>query len=215
MAVGLVLAAAALGHSAESAARAQPIYDVVAVRRAPGKSLLSPPAVPAEKLVWRFREIPVSASDRGTVREVTLSPGGTEALVIFSDGTPRVFDLTKRITGINSTDAFPSQHHLPGQRFPYASNGKVCLLNDAGDFEEDRCRAAESAVIHEDGRVPYALRDGRLIVVGRSGDTEEDLRYCVLEALYVDLLAGRGQDVRAFVVLVSEHETRGDAATSS
>ena len=141
--------------------------------------------------------------------------GGTEALVIFSDGTPRVFDLTKRITGINSTDAFPSQHHLPGQRFPYASNGKVCLLNDAGHFEEDRCRAAESAVIHEDGRVLYALRDGRLIVVGPNGDTEEELPYRVPEGLQFQLLAGRRQDVRDFLVLVNEPEKRRDSATSS
>src|ERR1700730_9256067 len=99
MAVGLVLAAAPLRYGPDRAAIDQPIYDVVAVGQAPGRILLATPAVPAEKLVWRFREIPVSSSDSGTVRAVTLSPGGTKALVIFSDGTPQVFDLTQRITG--------------------------------------------------------------------------------------------------------------------
>jgi len=215
MAVGLVLAAVPLGHSADRAAIDQPIYDVVAVGRAPGKILLATPAVPAEKLVWRFREIPVSPSDSGTVRAVTLSPGGTKALVIFSNGTPQIFDLTQRITGINSKDVFPSQHHLSGQMFPYASNGKVCLLNDAGHFEEDRCRAAESAVIHEDGRVLYALHDGRLIVAGSNGDTEEELPYRLPEGLQFQLLAGRRQDVRDFLVLVKQTEAGRDATSSS
>ena len=83
MVLGLILAAAPLGRGADRAAIDQPIYDVVAVGRAPGKILLATPAVPAEKLVWRFREISVSPSDSGTVADHSCR-SGTEALVIFS-----------------------------------------------------------------------------------------------------------------------------------
>ena len=115
----------------------QPIYNLVAVGRGPGKILLATLASPADKLEWRFREIPVSPSE-STLRDVELSAGGTKALVVFSDGTPRVFDLTRRITEIGVHTTAPPQHRLPQQRFPFSSNGEVWPARRSGRLRQRR-----------------------------------------------------------------------------
>jgi len=196
VALGLVFAASVTLFAANHDS-SQPLYDIVAVGRTQGKIVLATLALPAEKLTWRFREIPVSPSHQ-SVQQVALS----------ADGSVRTLDLTERITGISSTDAFPPQHRLPWQRFPYASNGKVCLLDDLGDLTQDRCREAAAAVIHEEGRVLYALEDGRLIVVAADGDMQEELPYHLPRGSRFQLLAGNRQDGRDFLVLVTEKEAR-------
>jgi hypothetical protein len=75
---------------------------------------------------------------------VGFSAGGTKALVDFSDGTPRVFDLTKGITGIAPSGPPLPQHRLPQQRFPLLSNGEVCLLDDF-PFSSTRYTTSRSA----------------------------------------------------------------------
>jgi hypothetical protein len=184
---------------------AQSLYDLVAVGHGPGKVLLATLAGQADKLVWRFREIPVSPS-AGTVQDVELSVGGTKLLVVFPDGTPRVLDLTKRITGIGAKDLSPPQHRLPQDRFPFLSNGKVCLLDDLGDRAGEDCTDAKGAVVHEDGRVLYALNDGRLVAVAPSGGSQEQLAYRLPQGAPFQLLAGHRGDARDFLVLVNEFQ---------
>ncbi len=210
--LGLLLDASSVVLAAYRDPSAQPLYDIVAVGRGRGKILLATLASPADKLEWRFREIPVSPLD-GTVDEVELSAGGTKALVVFSNGTPRVFDLTKRITGIGASDPSPPQHHLPQQRFPFLSNGKVCLLDDLGDSTLEGCTDAKAAAVHEDGRVLYALKDGRLVVVAPGGGSQEQLAYRLPQGAQFQLLAGHRTDARDFLVLVNDHQSVLDGKT--
>jgi hypothetical protein len=181
----------------------QPLYDVVAVGRGQGQILLATLASPSEKLEWRFRKIPVSPSDK-TVADVVLSAGGTKALVVFADGTLHVLDLTKRITGISAGDVSSPQHRLPQQAFPYAKNGKVCLVDDLSHPTENDCRSAVAAAVHEDGRVLYAHKDGRLVVVSPQTGAQEELPYLLPRGADFQLLAGHKGDVRDFLVLVTE-----------
>lgn len=181
----------------------QPLYDIVAVGRGRGQIFLATLAAPADKLSWRIRKIPVSPSD-STVRDVVLSATGTKALVVFSDGTPRIFDLTKRVTGINASDIFPPQHRLTKQIFPYSSMGRVCLLDDLGHLDESKCRKAAAAAVHDDGRVLYALDDGRLVVTDPDGSDKEELPYRLPHGVQFQLLAGHRGDTRDFLVLITE-----------
>jgi len=102
----------------------QPLYDIVAVGRGHGQILLATLAIPAKKLEWRFRKISVSPADQ-SVADVSLSSEGTKALVIFADGTSRVFNLTKPLTGITAGDVPAPQYRLPHQIFPYAHAGPL------------------------------------------------------------------------------------------
>jgi hypothetical protein len=181
----------------------QPFYDIVAVGRGRGEILLATLAAPADKLSWRLRRIPVSPPD-STVQDVVLSASGTKALVVFPDGTPRIFDLTKLITGISVSETFPSQHLLIQQLFPYTSKGKVCLLDDLGRLDAGECTKAQAAVVHQDGRVLYALADGRLLVTGPGSNPQEELPYRLPLGAQFQLLAGHRGDARDFLVLVTE-----------
>jgi hypothetical protein len=201
--LGLLLGASGVVLAADRDPSGQPLYDIVAVGSGRGKILLATLASPADKLEWRFRTIPISPSDT-TVRDVELSTSGTKALVVFADGTARVFDLTKRITGIAASDPSPPQHRLLQQRFPFSSDGKVCLLDDLGDSTREDCTDARAAVVHEDGRVLYALYDGRLVVVAPGGDNQEELAYRLPKGTQFQLLAGHRGDARDFLVLVNE-----------
>jgi hypothetical protein len=192
----------------------QPLYDIVAVGLGRGQIVLATLAAPVDRLSWRVRRIPVSPPD-STVHDVVLSASGTKALVVFSDGTPRIFDLTKRITGISAGDAFPPQHRLTSQLFPYASKGKVCLLDDLGRLEAGVCTKAEAAVVHQDGRVLYALDDGRLLVTGPGSNPQEELPYRLPLGAQFQLLAGHPGDARDFLILVTEHVAHAaDAAAA-
>jgi hypothetical protein len=181
----------------------QPLYTIVAVGRGRGQILLATMASPSEKLQWRFRRIPVSPSDK-TVGDVRLSAGGTKALVVFPDGTPRVFDLTKRITGISASDVSSPQHRLPQQVFPFAKDGEVCLLNDLGQHTQNSCEKGLAAAVDEDGRALYAHEDGSLVVVSPQTGAVEQLPYRLPRGADFRLLGGLRGDVRDFLVLVTE-----------
>jgi hypothetical protein len=181
----------------------QPLYEIVAVGRGRGQVLLATLASPSEKLEWRLRRIPVSPSDE-TVADVVLSVGGTKALVVFSDGMPHVLDLTERITGISATDVLSPQHRLPQQVFPYAKNGEVCLLNDLGQSTQNACNSAVQAAVHEDGRVLFAYKDGRLVIISPQTGVQEELAYRLPLGANFQLLAGHREDVHDFLVLVTE-----------
>jgi hypothetical protein len=207
--LGIILSVAAsrMALADERAPSNQLINDIVAVGRGSGKILLATLASPANKLQWRFREIPVAPS--GTVvRDVQLSGSGTKALVVFADGTPRVFDLTERITGIGARDSPPVQHRLPGLRFVTLSNGKACLVDDLGVALPESCAEANAAVVHEDGRVLRALSDGRLVDILPGGHGEEELPYRLPQGAQFQLLAGHRGDARDFLILVNEPQRR-------
>jgi hypothetical protein len=192
-----------------------PLYDIVAVGCAQGEILLAVVAAPADKLEWRFRKIAISAPGEAP-REIALSASGTKIMVVFADGTPRVFDLTRRIGSIGSGDPAATQHRLPQQLFPYVNQESVCLLNDLGDVQASTCRKAKAAVVNDDGRVLYTLDDGRLIVSTPNSSRQEELPYSLPQNAHFQLLAGHRGAARDFLVLVtesragraSEHETR-------
>ena len=169
-------------------------------------------AEPVARLQWRFREIPVSSSSTAIV-EVELSTDGTKALVVFADGTPRVLDLTERITQISVGDVSASQHRSPHQLFPYAAAEKVCLLDDMGQSGERPCMEAAAASVHGDGRVLYAFKDGRLAVVSPQSGIREELPYRLPLGANFQLLAGHQGDLRDFLVLVTEPGTDQNGAT--
>jgi len=183
----------------------QPIYDIVAVGLARGEILLATPVGRTSRLVWRFRKIALSPPS-GTARSVVLSSTGTKALVVFPDGTPRVLDLTQRITEVVANELPPPQHRLPKQLFPYAEGGRVCLLDDLGSSDSSKCRDATAAAVHEDGCVLYAFSDGRLVAVAPDG-SQEKLPYRLPTGLQWELLAGHRSDRRDFLVLVTHPTT--------
>jgi hypothetical protein len=208
MIVGVTSAAFAAGRDPSS----KPLYDIVAVGRGSGKVLLAALARPTDKMRWRFREIPVAPS--GTViRDVQLSVSGTKALVVFADGTPRVFDLTQRITGINSSDLPPPQHRLPQQLFVNFSNGNAHLVNDFGEPVGEPCAGANAAVVHEDGRLLCALNDGRLVVVTSGNGNQEDLPFHLPPGIQFQLLAGHRGDTRDFLVFLKQPAKQGGGKT--
>ena len=203
MGLGLMAGVASAAFAADHESLSQPLYNIVAVGRGRGKILLANLASPADKMQWRFREIPVSPSDE-TVRDVKLSASGTKALIVFSDGTPQVYDLTERITGASATVPSPLQHRLPQQRFVLFSGEQACLTDDLGVRTGETCVQAKAAVVHEDGRVLYALDDGRLIVSAPGNGSQEQLPYQVPPGAQFQLLAGLRGDARDFLVLVAE-----------
>jgi hypothetical protein len=184
----------------------QPLYEIVAVGRGQGKIILATLASPSEKLAWRFRRIPVSPADK-TVADFVLSGSGTKAFVVFSDGSPHVIDLTKRITGIASSDVPSPQHRLPQQIFAYTKNGEVCLLDDVSQPIRNECVRAVAAAVHEDGRVLYAHEDGRLVIVSSQTGAQEELPYRLARGADFQLLSGHRGDARDFLVLVTESGT--------
>lgn len=180
----------------------QALYNIVGVGRGRGEILLATLAKPADLSRWHFRNIPVSPLGT-TVRDVVLSTTGTKALVVFADGTARVVDLTERITGISASEVSAPQHRLTTQLFPYAWKNKVCLLDDLGHPEPGQCRRAMAAAVNEDGRVLYALDDGRLVIGGPDQRTKE-LPYRLPAGAQFQLLAGHRGDARDFLVLVTD-----------
>jgi hypothetical protein len=205
-----LMAASRMAHAKDRDPSNQLIYDIVGVGRGSGKIVLATLASPAAKMQWRLREIPVAPS--GTVvRDVQLSVSGTKALVVFADGTPRVFDLTKRITGINATDPPDLQHRLPSQRFVTLSNGKACLVDDLGDAIAKSCAEGNAAIVHENGRVLRALGDGRLVGIAPGEGGEEKLPYRLPQGAQFQLLAGHRGDARDFLVLVQEPQKGAEA----
>jgi hypothetical protein len=189
-----------------------PLYNLVAVGRGRGQILLATLASPAEKLGWRYRNISISPPEE-TVANVILSTSGTKALIDFGDGSPRVFDLTRPITGISSGDAPPPQHRLLFAHFPYAANGEVCLLDDLGHSTASGCTKAVAAAIHEDGRVLYATDDGQLFVTPSGGLQHDLLPYHLPQGAAYRLLAGHRGDARDFLVLVTHPATGNGAGT--
>jgi len=190
----------------------QPLYDIVAVGHGQGQILLATLASPPKELQWRFRQIPFSPSDK-TAADAVLSASGTKALVVFADGTPRVLDLTKRITEISASEVPSPQHRLPQQIFPYSNNGEICLLDDLGRPAQNACTSAVDAVVHEDGRVLYAHEDGRLIAVSPQAGAQELLPYRLPHGADFRLMAGHRGDTRDFLVLVTEPATDDGGAT--
>ena len=180
---------------------ASPLEDVVAVGRGRGGILLATLATPATELRWRFRKIAIAPPGH-IVRRAVLSASGTKMLVVFSDETASVLDLTERIAEFSSTRPQIPQHHLPHQRFPLSSERTVCLLDDSGLPVQEACRDAADAVVAADGRVLYALADGSLIVEHPNG-TEEQLQYHLPHGARFELLAGKQGDRRHFLILVT------------
>jgi hypothetical protein len=209
---GLLLAANSAARGEPPDSFGQPLYDIVAVGRGGGKILLATLAKPVERLQWRLREIPVAPSNTA-ILDVELSAGSTKALVVFADGAPHVLDLTERITQLGVGAVLVSQHRLPHQFFPYAAEGKICLLDDLGDSGERTCREAAAASVHGDGRVLYAYKDGRLVLVSPQSGSEEQLPYRVPQGASFQLLAGHQGDMRDFLVLVTEPGTDQNGAT--
>ncbi len=210
--IGLLLVAnsAALGKDPDSLN--QPLNDIVAVGLGGREILLANLAEPVARLQWRFREIPVSTSSTA-ILDVELSADGTKALVVFADAAPRVLDLTERITQISVGDAFASQHRSPHQLFPYAAEEGICLLDDLGQSGERPCAEAAAVSVHGDGRVLYAYKDGRLVVVSPQSGVREELPYRVPPGANFHLLAGHQGDLRDFLVLVTEPGTDPNGAT--
>jgi len=203
LAVGILLFSCSALHATGRDPVDQPLYDIVAVGRGQGQILLATLASPAEQLRWRIRRIPLSPSNK-TAADVVLSVSGTKALVALSDGTVQVLDLTKRITQISAGDVPAFQHRLPQQIFPYAKNGELCLLDDLGQPTKDGCSSGLAAVVHEDGRVLYALKDGRLVVGTPQTGAQEELPYRLARGADFQLLAGHRGDARDFLLLITE-----------
>jgi hypothetical protein len=210
--LGFVLLASSFGFGGNRDL-SQPLYNIVAVGRGRGVILLATLAAPPGKLNWRFRKIPAFPQD-SMVRRVVLSASGTKALVVFANGTPRVFDLTKRITEINADEDIPPQHRLPGQLFPYASKGTVCLLDDVGESRRRGCKKALAAAVQGDGRVLYALDDGRLVIAMPGGELLEELPYRLPKGAWFRLLAGQRGDARDFLVLTTKREGNPSEAST-
>ena len=210
------LCPASTASAARRDAVREPIYDIVAVGLGRGRILLATPVRSGSGLVWRVRRIAISAHG-DTAHSVALSATGTKALVVFADGTPRVVDLTMRTTEIAPDSLLPSQHRLHRQRFPFAAGGKVCLVDDLGNYDSRNCREAISAAVRDDGRALYALNDGRLVVALPNGDWE-GLPYRLPAGSEWQLLAGHAGDLRDFLVLVTdsgENISGGQAAATT
>jgi len=201
--LGLIcqLCPAPTASAAQHDAAREPLYDIVAVGLGRGRILLATPVRSGSDLVWRVRRIALSAHG-DTARSVTLSATGTKAFVVFADGTRGVVDLTLRITEIGPDRLPPPQHRLRGQRFPFATGGKVCLVDDLGDYDSRNCLEALAAAVRDDGRALYALSDGRLVVAAPNGGQEE-LAYRLPAGSKWQLLAGHTGDQRDFLTLVT------------
>ncbi len=199
-ALGLTLAASSVAEQRRPAAN--PLYDVVAVGRAPGKIILATPALPLEASRWRFRSIPVRPA--GAMPEaVMLSRSGTKLLVVLPGGATRVLDLTEKLSAFDEAPQTPN-HRLPGQWFPVANGGEICLVDDTAHALAGGCRAAARAVVHQDGRVLYATERGNLFVPDTVSGADPPLPYLLPPGARVELLAGLSGDAHDFLILV-EH----------
>ncbi len=201
------------GFAADRDKPDQPLYNVVAVGRGKGEILLATLAQPVAKRTWRFRKIPLFPPN-AVVRNVVLSSSGTKALVVFSDGTPRVFDLTERIAAVEEGEPTPPQHRLTKQFFPYSADAKVCLLDDLGISQPESCTQAAAAAVHEDGHILYALADGHLALASPGREQPEELPYRIPPGAQYQLLAGHRGDLREFLVLITEKNTQAGGATA-
>lgn len=181
-----------------------PLYDVVAVGRGPGKILLATPARPFSDYRWRFRAIPLRPEGAGA-EQVELSRSATKALVVMTGGAERVFDLTDKVEGISAVQTPALLHHLPGQLFAVTRGEQVCLIDDAGQTAAP-CRTARHAAVHEDGRVLYALQDDTLVTARAGSDATELLPYRLPSGARYELLAGHEGDQRDFLLLVGRGE---------
>jgi hypothetical protein len=180
-----------------------PLEDVVAVGRGPGKIILATRAKPLSAQRWRFRSISLLPTD-ARVQSVVLSRSGTEALVVFAGGSARVFDLTRKVETLAAGQAQAAQHHLPGQLYPVSRDEQICLMNDAGQTEETSCRTAARAVRHEDGQILYALADGSLRAERGDVSKGQSLPYRLPAAARYEMLAGERGDRRDFLVLAEQ-----------
>jgi len=195
------LALAVLASARDRRPTQNPLYDVVAVGRGSGKVVFATLAGPPGSYRWRFRTIPLMPETE-RVESILLSRSGTKALVVFSDGSSRTFDLTEKLSGIGPRVVQVAQHRLPGQLFPLARAGQVCLVNDAG--ETSACRSAARAAVHEDGRVLYANSDGSLALVAPGREQAISLAYRLPGGEY-QLLAGQNGGQHDFVLLLERN----------
>jgi hypothetical protein len=183
----------------------QPLYDIVGVGLSSSEILLATPIGNPGQYVWRFRKIVLSASsDRP--RTAVLSSSGTKLLVGFAKRAPLVVDLTERITEIDGNALPPPQHRLPHQLFPLVSGETVCLSDDLGSLDPNKCSQAAAAAVRGDGRVLYAFNDGKLVVVAPDGSREE-LAYRLPVGSQWKLIAGYPGGQRDFLVVVTDRST--------
>jgi hypothetical protein len=218
LAFAFLLLAGPLAFSNNRDLQNEPLYNIVAVGRGRGEILLATLAAPPQNLEWRFRRIAVPPAGQ-TVSSVVLSADGSKALVVFGTGASRMLDLTKPITAIGAQDVPAPQHRSPLARFPRSSGGEVCILNDEGVSQPDRCARATAAVVHEDGRVLYAKGDGQLIVAQptNGGAGLQTLPYRIPAGASYEMLSGHRGDARDFLLLVAQPaaEQKGSAAAAS
>ena len=206
-AAGVLLAAIVVAplvpflQAADKRPGTNPLVDVVAVGRAPGRIVLATPAEPLSQNQWRYRTIAL-ASPSTKAERVELSRSGTKLLLVLSDGRTQVVDLTQKVTAIGDGATPVSQHRLPGQFFTAVREGKVCLVDDLGQVEESRCREARGAALHEDGREFYANASGMLFVLSPRANAPRVLSYELPMGGRYELLAGQHGDARDFLVLV-------------
>ena len=203
-----VLGAFAINGRADtdvSPASENPIYDIVAVGLGPEGIVLATPAKPFSDLRWRFRSIPL-ATGGPRVKAVTLSRGGTKALVVFNDGGEQILDLTEKLVSLEAEKIQAPRHHLPGQYFPVSRADRICLMDDMGRVLGPSCKVAAGAVVHEDGRVLYILADGSLSVYPPEGAEDDPLPFRLLPANRYQLLAGRKGEPNDFLVLIQQNK---------
>jgi len=131
---------------------ADPLTDVVAVGRAPGRIVLATQAEPTSQNVWRYRTIPLGTGV--AAKRVELSRSGTKLLVELSDETILVVDLTQKVTTIRDPQATSSQHRLPGQVFRVVRDGKLCSVDDMGKLLEGRCRDTDGSEARAENKEP-------------------------------------------------------------
>ena len=180
----------------------QASYDILGVGLGPRTILLATRIGRPSQFAWRFRKILLTSVGDPPISAV-ISSSGTKLLVGFSSGKWLVVDLTERVTEIGGRALPAPQHRLPQQRFPLLIDGKICLLDDLGNRDDQQCTEAVAAAIHQDGRVLYALNGGHLVVVGPGGSRQE-LAYRLPEGSNLKLLAGRVGSRTDFLVMVTK-----------
>ena len=206
-AAGLLLAAIVFSlfsdplQADEKKSPTNPLIDVVAVGRAPGKIVLATLAEPLSRNQWRYRTIAL-VSPNAKAERVELSRSGTKALVVLAGGTVTVVDLTAKVPTVGDGATPQAQHRLPGQFFAVPRDGKICLVDDAGRFEDSRCREGMRAALHEDGREIYSRADGSLFVLSPGASASRVLSFAVPANARYELLAGQHGDAREFLLLI-------------
>jgi len=200
---GAVRLAAKEGHPAPN-----PLTEIVAVGRAPGRIALATPALPLAANRWRFRIIRLEPETE-KAQAVVLSRSGTKILIVFADGSASILDLTQRITTIGAGQINQAQHRLPGQLFPVARAGRICLVDDSGQQQGGVCKTAAAAAIGEGGRALFAGQDGSLFIApvhaaDSAAADDSFLPYHVQPGARYELLAGHNGDQREFLVLTQQ-----------